>query len=220
MTFMPAGTYTPITPLQNGWVTHSDPGVPPLGYAVDSIGRVFLQGTISSGTTTSGTVIANLPSSPDISVTPKLIVAIRSGCSGSNVMNVGTDITLRGVCVGSALFPVVMYYPTATAATWVPMTLLNGWIVHSPTTNATPEFTKASDGVVTLKGLIRSGTTTNGVVLFTLPAGYRPSATLIFSSVCDDSPCRIDIQADGDVLGRGVVAPWSSLSGINFVAEQ
>ena len=193
ITFMPTGTYTPITPLQNGWVTHSDPGVPPLGYAVDSVGRVFLQGSISSGTTTSGTVVADLPSSPNISVTPKLIVAIRSGCSGSNEMNVGTEISLRGGCVGSALFPVLMYYPNAAAAPWLPMSLVNGWVVYGAASNATPEYTKVVDGIVTLKGLIKSGSTSNGVTLFNLPVGYRPGGTLTFSSVCDDSPCRIDI---------------------------
>jgi type II secretory pathway pseudopilin PulG len=206
--------------LLNGWANRSDYFEPGLGYKVDSIGRVFIQGSLSPGTETAGTAIATLPtSSPDISVSPKLIIGMRSGSNGYTGIDVASSLMTRGDPFGTALFTQAMYYPNAAGASWTTMTLQNGWVVHGAS-NASPQYTKASDGVVTLKGLIKSGTTTNGVVLTNLPAGYRPSATITLASICDDLPCRIDIQADGDVLGRSVSASWTSLSGLNFVAEQ
>jgi prepilin-type N-terminal cleavage/methylation domain-containing protein len=207
--------------MLNGWANRSAYFEPELGYKVDSLGRVFLQGSLSPGTVTANTVIANLPtSSPDISVTPKLIIGMRSGCNGYAGIDLESELVTKGNCLGTALFTQAMYYPNAAGATWTTMSLQNGWVVYNATSNATPQYTKAADGIVTLKGLIKSGTTTNGVVLMTLPAGYRPSATITLASICDHLPCRIDIQADGDVLGRSVSASWTSLSGLNFVAEQ
>lgn len=209
--------YTPLT-LLSGWAHHPSDS-PTLGYKVDSVGRVILQGSLDPGAT--GSSIANVPtSSPDLTVSPKLIIPFRAGCNGYVGVNIDTALTTRGQCMGSAVFAQTMYYPNAAAPSWTTMTLKNSWVVFNATSNATPQYTKASDNVVTLKGLIKSGSTTNGVVLFTLPAGYRPAATLTFASMCNDLPCRIDIQADGDVLGRGVDAGWTTLSGINFVAEQ
>jgi prepilin-type N-terminal cleavage/methylation domain-containing protein len=214
------GNFTSL-PLLNGWASRSQYFEPELGYKIDSLGRVFIQGSLDPGTTTSGTDIATLPtSSPDISVTPKLIVGMRAGCNGYTGINIGTELETRGNCLGTALFTQTMYYPDAAGASWTTMSLQNGWVVFNSTSNATPQYTKAADGIVTLKGLIKSGTTTNGVVLTNLPFGYRPSATITLASICDELPCRIDIQADGDVLGRSVSASWTSLSGLNFVAEQ
>jgi len=208
--------YTTLT-LLSGWAKYGV-DTPDLGYKVDSVGRVILKGSLDPGST--GSAFANVPSSPDLSVSPKLIIPFRSGCNGYVGVNIDTSFTTRGQCMGSALFTQTMYYPNAAAPTWTTMTLKNSWVVFNSSSNATPQYTKASDGVVTLKGLIKSGSTSNGVVLFTLPAGYRPAATLTFASMCNDLPCRIDVQADGDVLGRGVDSAWTTLSGLNFVAEQ
>jgi prepilin-type N-terminal cleavage/methylation domain-containing protein len=215
------GTNFTSVPLLNGWDNRSEYFEPKFGYKVDSLGRVFLQGSLSPGTDTANTVIAELPtSSPDISVTPKLIIGMRSGSNGYTGINVGSSLTTRGDPFGTALFTQAMYYPDAAGASWTTMSLTNGWVVYNASSNATPQYTKAADGIVTLKGLIKSGTTTNGVVLTTLPVGYRPSGIITLATICDDLPCRIDIQADGDVLGRGISATWTSLSGLNFVAEQ
>jgi prepilin-type N-terminal cleavage/methylation domain-containing protein len=224
ITFMPSTaslgqSFTPLTPL-SGWSNRS-PLEPSLGYRVDTLGRVFIQGSLDPGTTTSGTDIATLPtSSPDISVSPKLIIGMRAGCNGYTGINIEAVIETRGNCLGSSLYTQTMYYPNAAGASWSAMSLDNGWIPHGVGSNASPEYTKASDGIVTLKGLIKSGSTSAGVILTTLPAGYRPGATTTFASICDEVDCRIDVEANGNVRGRGVSAGWTSLSGINFVAEQ
>lgn len=48
--------------------------------------------------------------------------------------------------------------------------LVNGW-----TASTSPGFIKTTDGTVTLRGAIASGTTASGTILFTLPTGFRPS---------------------------------------------
>ncbi|HRN90082.1 MAG TPA: prepilin-type N-terminal cleavage/methylation domain-containing protein [Candidatus Saccharibacteria bacterium] len=205
--------------MSNGWTNRGSGDDPPFSYTIDSVGHVHIRGSLDPGTITSGTNIATLPG--PISVSPKLIVAMRSGCNGFNIINIGDsgNFTPRGLCMGSVLYASSMYLPT-TYSSWSSMSLQNGWVIHGTPANTAPEYTKTSDGVVTLKGLIKNGSTSNGVVITNLPAGYRPADVLTFISACNDSACRIDIEPDGDVIGRGVSSAWTSLSGINFIAEQ
>lgn len=73
-------------------------------------------------------------------------------------------------------------------------------------------------GVVRLKGLVASGTV--GQTIFTLPAGYRPAETRLFSTISNSAVGRVDINSAGAVscqLGSNV---WLSLDGIAFFAEQ
>lgn len=210
-----AYTWTNLT-MSNGWSNRGNVDDPPLSYTFDSIGRAHLRGHLSPGTTTAGTVIATLPTS--IQVNPKLIVAIRSGCGGANVIDIGSTITFRGVCPGSILAPNLFYYPDSSSG-WTGLSLNNGWVVFN-TSNASPAYIKASDGIVTLKGLIKSGTTTNGTTLATLPASFRPAETHNYACVSNDLPCRISIHSDGTIRGYAIDATWVSLSGLNFIAEQ
>lgn len=74
---------------------------------------------------------------------------------------------------------------------------------------------------VQLRGLAKGGSAAN--VLFNLPAGFRPSAQLLYSVVSDSTaPTRVDVKSNGDVLlsspQSGVMA-WLSLDGIVFYAE-
>lgn len=72
----------------------------------------------------------------------------------------------------------------------------NGWI-NVGGAAATAAFYKDPDGVVHIKGLIRSGA--NTAVAFTLPAGYRPAQDLRFVQTGYDGAservARIDILA-------------------------
>lgn len=87
-------------------------------------------------------------------------------------------------------------------------------------------YTKSADGMVHLTGLVgRSGT--SGQTIFTLPAGYRPSATLlhllqaVWSAATQNT--RIDIASDGTVTHvsePGVAIGYISLNNIPpFLAE-
>lgn len=221
--FLPATTQYTWNDLTStfkaGWTNRGNVDDPNFSYAIDSMGHVHTRGHLNPGTVTSGTAWAS-PLPAEIQVTPKLIIAYRSGCNGHLALNIGPTIfESRGTCAGTLVSFESLYLPS-TYTSWTPMTMQNSWVTFNATSNAVPEYTKTSDGIVTLKGLIKSGTTTSGTVVTTLPVGYRPKATLVFSSSCDDAICRFDINSSGQVLIRGGSASWSSLSGLNFLAEQ
>jgi len=217
VSFLPSGapyTWTNLTPV-NSYSNRNAATDPPYSYTIDSTGRAYIRGTLNAGT--SGANISSLPASMQVS--PKLIYAVRSGGSGYNDVDISTVVTHRGTAAGSTINLNMMYVPDSAGATWTKPTLSAGWSTFS-SANAAEGYTKSTDGVVTLRGLIKGGTITNGTVLFTLPAGYRPSATIAFNSICNTTPCRVDVSANGNVLARGFDANWSSLSGVSFVADQ
>lgn len=99
-------------------------------------------------------------------------------------------------------------------------TLLNGWQNYN-TSGGTWEvagYVKLPSGLVVLKGLIKNGT--DGSVIFTLPAGYRPSQGSHHPAYSDNNLRGVNIQPNGDVEHRGTTTNWFSMSGIVFMAEQ
>jgi hypothetical protein len=110
------------------------------------------------------------------------------------------------------------FYATGQA-TWNNLTLQNGWLALAG--YAAPQYAKGSDGLVTIKGLIRAGTTTGGTVIANLPAGYRPASRLLEGIACNLQFCRIDIMPNGDILAvANVSSTWTALEGLSFMAEQ
>ena len=63
-----------------------------------------------------------------------------------------------------------------TPESWTAVTFQNSWVNHG-TTLHDAAYTKLPNGLVLLRGAIKNtNTLTFGTVMFTLPAGYRPSA--------------------------------------------
>ncbi len=211
-------TWTNITtPLSNSWTNSVTPTESPARYALDAMTRVHLQGAVVPGTTTTGTTIFALPAATQIS---RKLIAPTIATNGFYPVDVGTTgIVTRAIAPGAKLHLNFIYFPTAYAS-WTTMTLVNSWVVFDTTTNASPEYTKAADNIVTLKGLIRTGTVTSGTLLTTLPAGYRPNATLSFPQSCNNAVCRIEVESDGEVRGYGLNATYSGMNAINFRADQ
>ena len=124
--------------------------------------------------------------------------------------------TSRGLtCVleVSAIAPV---FETRTSAGVVTceLRLTNNWVAHGMG-HAPPTFTKNSDGVVTLSGMVKDGAWGD---VACLPADYRPSMRLIFNLSNHDGSCRVDVLADGRVVwvaGSNAHA-FLSLDGISF----
>jgi len=80
-------------------------------------------------------------------------------------------------------------------------------------------YWKDKYGVVHIEGLVQSGTTTNGTVVFTLPAGYRPPANLVFAThTSPQNVCRVDVSISGDVIIYNANPTWLSFAGITFKA--
>lgn len=61
----------------------------------------------------------------------------------------------------------------ATTPQWQTLTLLNGWVSYGGGYSDL-QYKKDITGFVHLRALLKSGTTTNGIELTTLPAGYWP----------------------------------------------
>ncbi|MFZ2126160.1 MAG: type II secretion system protein [Candidatus Microsaccharimonas sp.] len=224
--FQPSGTTFTSLSLLNGWVVYGDSfyGQAP-GYAIDGSGRVELRAMISGGTATDGTDLWTLPAS----TTPNQYMHMPAFANGNTVFSVSASPSVADAKGGSNAWYSIhsLYWPSsrATGSTcttqWCNMTLQNSW-VHYGAPFSTPQYTKGSDGVVSLKGLLgRGSAATQDTNILTLPAGYRPAGRLLISVAnAYNGVARIDILANGDVryiLGSNV---WLSLDGINFVAEQ
>ena len=81
------------------------------------------------------------------------------------------------------------------------------------------QYWKTADNIVHLIGLayMEGGYRGNGQLIFTLPVGYRPGATIIYTAQSATGESRIDIHPDGTVNMYESNGPdWISLSGIFF----
>lgn len=77
-------------------------------------------------------------------------------------------------------------------------------------------YYKDADGLVHLAGMVTGGGLTS---MFVLPTGFRPLTKHRFAVLANGALGYVDILADGNVtLVAG--APWVSLDGISFLAEQ
>lgn len=106
---------------------------------------------------------------------------------------------------------------------YIPLTnFQNGWVAYGSPYN-TPGYRITMDGLVYVTGVIKSGTTGTGTLLFTLPEGYRPSATKVFAlaKAGGAGNWEVEIAANGEVrVGpRNADATWSSLDNITFAAK-
>lgn len=80
---------------------------------------------------------------------------------------------------------------------WLTPTLLNSWSNFGSGFQAA-RYRRVGTGQVEIQGLVTGGTGPVSTV-FTLPAGFRPAATLIFATIANNAVARIDVEADGDV---------------------
>lgn len=148
-------------------------------------------------------------------------VAGSPGTSRS-VTVVGTHGETTAVRVVALSEHVTSSYGTASYAVpvWSPMALGGSWVNYG-SVFAPAQFTRTSDQVVVLSGLIKGGDLTSGTVLGTLPPRYRPTSTLLFSQVANGTThIRIEVNSAGAVILRNAPATASgyvSLSGITFI---
>lgn len=223
--FAPSQTlyrWTNLT-LQNGWTNYGAPFAP-LQTMVDGSGRVHTQGLVVQGTFTDRTPIAQLPSGS----APSEYHHVSARGEAYNLMGIASNGTLQAKGISSGYYSTqAMFYP-ASHTGWQNFgtvagqpgdgQLGNGWTAYGGEFT-TPAFTKAADGIVTLKGLIKGGVTTNLTYFGKLPAGYRPKFTQGYVIPGAGGPMRIDIGESGWLVVRQMNNTWASLDGISFLAE-
>lgn len=91
----------------------------------------------------------------------------------------------------------------------------NGWVDHGAGSEPGGYY-KDPFGRVHLSGLVGAGTALT--TIFTLPSGFRPSATLSFV-VLTGTPNQlgvVDVHADGQVAHAYGAADYTQLNGISF----
>lgn len=98
-------------------------------------------------------------------------------------------------------------------------TLQNGWVNFDPVSYTPAGYYKDAQGIVHLEGLIKSGTTTAGTVLFTLPEGYRSSKGRTFPVASASAFGAVFLDALGNVKFSAGSSADFSLDGISFPAR-
>ena len=211
--FLPSGSgYTFTTlPLLNGWAVYGSPPWAMPAYTLDSSGRIHLKGLIKSGTGNIGTLPAGYVPSEQM-----YFPADATNAFGD--FSITPSGTILPVKYTNPYFSIQAMFYRASFSGWTNLTLQNGWVVYPGLT--TPQYTKDTDGIVTVKGFIQSGTITSGTVIATLPAGYRPKEVILLGGAAWDAYSRIDILPNGDIVARVVSAGWTSLDATTFMAEQ
>lgn len=206
----PAGTWT------NFLGTHAT-----LQSTVDTVGRVHIQGAIKNGSWTDGAAITTMPAAqqPSHIMTFPATSATSYNEYRANPSPTGT-LTARGINAGAFYSIIGQYYPSSFGG-WTTVNSLGGsWVNYNAATNTPVGYTKASDGMVTLRGTIKNGNTAAGTNLFTLPAGYQPKERQMFIVSANGAYGRIDVFNDGTVQLRAGSATFTSLDSISFLAEQ
>lgn len=216
---------TIFTPLYNGWASYTSVyggttnSYATPSYTVDNIGRVYLQGLATGGIVSNDTVIARLPSN----LLPSLYMHIPAANNNYSLIgistNLGSVVAKAGSTSSGYLSLQTIFYP-ASVGSWTNLSLLNGWVAYDPVNWSTPQYTKAADGLVSIKGLIRSGSTTAGTVIATLPTGFRPGAQRLIAVASNGAYGRLDIRSNGDIVFSAGSNAWFSLDGITFYADQ
>lgn len=226
ISFIPSGgaTFTNLTTV-NGWANYGSTWAP-ASYATDSLGRVQVRGLVRSGTITDGTVIAALPSALGTAQYSHVENDSNNGF-GAVAFDINGNILAKGYSnayqgLQWLFFPGAARATGATCTTqWCNLTLINSWVYYSaPYTTA--QYTRAADGIVMLKGLIRSGA--NGTDIATLPtgSGLCPKERLILTVDSNAALGRVDIipgVSTCEISTQSVSSGWVSLDGIRWIGE-
>jgi hypothetical protein len=108
---------------------------------------------------------------------------------------------------------------TVISESYIAPTLLNNFTNYNGGF-APAGYYKDKLGIVHLHGLVNNAGNPNGLNIFVLPVGYRPSSgKIIFEAMNNNGVSRIDILTDGSVQVQSGVSGWFTLDQISFRAD-
>jgi len=230
--FMPASTsFTAASTFANGWTNYTPGSLSTdwqnAGYTTDSAGRVQLTGLIKGGTTTSGTVEFTLPSGSRPPQYSHIVNDISNAGSHFGIDSSG-NVLAKGYASNSysslqaTFFPASRTTGTSCTTQWCAMpTLQNGWQFYGGQFT-TPQYTKSSDNLVMLKGLINGGSSATAQIT-TLPVGYCPAERLLMATPSNAVWSRLDIVRNSNgtcsVIPAAGSTAWIALDNIHYIAE-
>jgi hypothetical protein len=93
----------------------------------------------------------------------------------------------------------------------------NGWTSYGG--DHAPVVRKDDSDIVTVTGVVKSGTATTGTVMFTLPDGYRPSATYVAATYSAGNVAHIQVKKSGAVETLAGVASGDCHLSLGFAAR-
>ena len=104
---------------------------------------------------------------------------------------------------------------------WLDIELQNNWVQSAALDAVRPKYFKDKFGQVFIRGVIASGTTANGTVIFALPVGYRPLKIEVIGIQEDtgSGDAHIYIYPSGDVTIERVTASAELSIECSFYAE-
>jgi len=201
--------------LLNNWAPFGNGFATPQ-YGLDGAGRVQIQGVANHTATINNSAIAQVPAAYKPSL--NLFAMAVSQTNSYDLMTIDSAGNLANAFSNSGYFSTQATYYPSTYGGWITPTLTGLWSNFGSGWD-TAQYTKSADGVVTVKGLIKSGTTSAGTVVATLPAGYRPLATTIMTVTGNNAYARFDLQPNGQIVIDTASATFTSLN-FSFIAEQ
>lgn len=144
--------------------------------------------------------------------------AIQELCELLNPMLSGVSTGMnKGLNIQENLNVVVKDITIRTPAqVWIAPTLLNSWVNFDTGANALAGYRIDDDGMVHLKGRVKTGTPSS--VVWTLPVGYRPPAHLVYGTSSNGAFGEFIILSDGSVTASIGSATGFSFGEVSFTA--
>jgi hypothetical protein len=130
------------------------------------------------------------------------------GCSAANERTYGL-----GIAGGTLVGVIPQNYPVLSDNTAIAPTYAGTWVNYGAPYLAGGYYLDGF-GIVHLQGSIRTGTINTAA--FTLPAGYRPTATLTFAVVSNNTIGGVTVDSAGVVTPTFGNNAYVSLDGITF----
>ena len=210
------GTYKSVTVDTSGRVTSGTNPTTIAGYGITDFVSNVLSSVLTGLSTTTNSVIS--ATDTVLSALGKLQKQI-----SDNLTTLSTHITDLTSHITSAERTTwngkqnAIVNPTIQTAT-----LQNSWVDYTSGL-ATIQYFKTTEGIVHLRGKIKSGVTSNPTLLFVLPIGYRPAQHIFTVGVVSDGTAsgffaQINVMTDGSVylLENNGYNTWLSLTSVIF----
>lgn len=235
VSFIPGGgaSFNNLTNWLNGWTNYTPNATnwAPASYAVDSLGRVQVRGLVRAGATADNTIINSFPPAQAAALEPAQYSHVQNDSNnafGAVGFDASGNILAKGYSAAFQslqwiFFPGVARATGATCTTqWCNLTLINSWANYG-SIYATAQYTKAADGMVMLKGLVKTGA--NGTDIATLPNGQGlcPKERLLMTVDSNATLGRVDIipgASTCEINTQGVSSTWVSLDSLRWIGEQ
>ena len=206
--------------LLNGFTVGLDYQVGPPQFAIDAYKRVWFRGAAikTGGNPAADTTMFVLPTEAKVGITHHVLMPTLDGSSNfghGDFLPAGDVRWKTGSATTHMAFGGIMI-PDVTN-TWSSPTFQGGWLNYDAASFTPAGYYKDADGVVHVRGLVRSGAINS--TIFNLPAGYRPSKTIIRENSSNQAMGRVDIFSSGNIIPVAGSNGWFSLDGISFTPE-